>query len=78
MAAKLMSPAQVEEEFGLPQRYQEDLRARKLIPYFKLGGGRGGKVMYDRTDVEQFLAAHRVPGQVEDGLEAAGERRRKR
>lgn len=61
MTTKLMTPVQVEEEFGLPQRYQEDLRAKKLIPYFKLGSGRGGKVMYDRTDVEQFLADHRVP-----------------
>lgn len=62
MITKLMTPAQVEEDFGLPQRYREDLRAKKLIPYFKLGGGRGGKVMYDRADVERFLAAHRVPG----------------
>jgi hypothetical protein len=58
---RLLSPEEVEEEFGISRRWQEDLRAQRLIPYHKFQRGKSARVLYDIQDVEDFLVRTKVP-----------------
>jgi hypothetical protein len=57
---KLMSPQEIEHEYGLSLRLQEDLRRRRQLPYHKMHGSRGGRVLVQRADIEAFLKATRI------------------
>lgn len=58
---KLMTPQEIEAEYGLSLRLQEDLRRRRQLPYHKMHDSRGGRVLVQRADIEAFLEATRVP-----------------
>lgn len=58
---KLLTPQEVEAEYGLSVRIQEDLRRRRQLPYHKIHNSRGGRVFVQRADIEAFLEMTRVP-----------------
>jgi hypothetical protein len=64
---KLMTPQEVEAEFGLSLRLQEDLRRRRQLPFHKMHRSRGGRVLVQRADIEALLERTRVPQKTEEG-----------
>jgi hypothetical protein len=58
---KLLTPQEIEGEYGLSLRLQEDLRRRRQLPYHKMHDSRGGRVLVQRDDIEAFLEKTRVP-----------------
>jgi hypothetical protein len=58
---KLLTPQEIEAEYGLSLRLQEDLRRRRQLPYHKMHDSRGGRVLVQRADIEAFLEKTRVP-----------------
>jgi hypothetical protein len=57
---RLLTPQEIEAEYGLSLRIQEDLRRRRQLPYHKMHSSRGGRVMVQRADIEAFLKATRI------------------
>ena len=50
-----LTPKQVEEFFGLSKKWLANMRWQKRgIPYRKVGG----KILYKREDVEEFIERH--------------------
>ncbi len=58
---RLLTPTEVEELYGISKRWQEDLRARRLLSFHKLQRGKSARVLYDIQDIEDFLARTKVP-----------------
>ena len=58
---KMLTPLELEEMYGISRRWQEDLRARRLLAFNKLQRGKSARVLYDIKDVEDFLARTKVP-----------------
>jgi hypothetical protein len=58
---RLLTPTDVEELYGISKRWQEDLRAQRLLAFHKFQNGRSARVLYDVQDVEDFLARTKVP-----------------
>lgn len=58
---KLLSPAQVEREYGISTRLLGEMRYRRRGPaYHKLVPSGPGSVRYDRAEIERWLEATKV------------------
>lgn len=52
----LLSPRQVESSYGIPQQTLANWRWRRIGPEFvKTAAGKGGRVKYRRSVIEQWL-----------------------
>ena len=57
--SELLTAADLEREYGIKQGTQRAWRARRLIPFIRLGGGR--MIRYERAAIERFIASRSVP-----------------
>lgn len=56
-SGRYITPPQTAEEYGLSVRHLKYLRASRRLPYIRAGHR---CVLFDRVDIEKFLAARRV------------------
>ena len=54
---KFVTTAQARANYGLTLRIQQDLRAKRQIPFHVIGHR---TILYRETDIENFLAARRI------------------
>lgn len=61
MADQLLSPKQVHAEYGIAPQTAANWRWKGIGPAFiKLTPGRGGRVLYRRSEIERWLDARTV------------------
>lgn len=56
-SGRYITPATTADEYGLSLRHLKYLRATRRLPYIRAGHR---CVLFDRVDIEKFLAARRV------------------
>jgi hypothetical protein len=56
-SGRYISPSTTADEYGLSLRHLKNLRATRRLPFIRVGHR---CVLFDRVDIEQFLAARRV------------------
>lgn len=54
---RFLTDAQLSEKLGISRRTLQDFRDRRVIPYYRLDG----KVLYDESDIEDFLMSSYRP-----------------
>ena len=57
-----LSPVELEAEYGFSKSWQAKARMKNStcpIPFAKIGGK---QIFYDRVEIEEWLAAHKVTG----------------
>lgn len=59
---KFLSVDEVSDILHLRKSYVYQLVHKKALPYFK---PRGGKILFDATEIEAFIRAGRVPTDIE-------------
>ncbi|MFD7443913.1 helix-turn-helix transcriptional regulator [Streptomyces sp. NPDC059909] len=65
MSDELLTPVQIEDEYGLPRQTLANWRWSGIGPaYIKTSSTRAGRVMYRRSAFEAWLAAQTVPAGV--------------
>lgn len=61
MAQQLMTPAEVEEDYGIAVQTLANYRYQGIGPaYVKKTPGRGGRIVYRRSAIEAWLDAQTV------------------
>lgn len=61
MADELLSPRQVDAEYGIPYLTLQGWRWRGIGPaYIKMSSGRGGRIKYRRSVIETWLDTQTV------------------
>ena len=61
MSDELLTPKQVQAEYGFAPQTLAQWRWMNLGPsYIKQSPGRGGRIKYKRSAIEQWLEAHTV------------------
>ena len=53
---RLLNGQEVSEIYGLPVSRQQSMRRQRIIPYIQIGG----RVLYDRLDLEAFISRAKV------------------
>lgn len=57
--AALLTPVDLEREYRIDRGTQKALRARRQIPFVRLGGGR--LIRYERSAITRWIASRAVP-----------------
>ena len=60
-----MSVAQASEYTGYTKSALYGFMRARTIPYYKVGEGKRGKVIFAKEDIDEFLFAHRVGTEAE-------------